>query len=146
MSLNPFEQGVYYLEVQAKVELKSSTEVIYSNTLTHKVGCLKADNEQPLLVVKVPEKAEMYTNIPVEYYLLTTETNKRYTLQIKINGQEEAQLQIGTNVLGIYNFSRDIFVLFKKQKYQGELAILVFLEFTEEIQNWVGSGLALTKI
>ena len=55
-------------------------------------------------MVKVPEKAEMYTNIPVEYYLLTTETNKRYTLQIKINGQEEAQLQIGTNVLGIYNF------------------------------------------
>lgn len=104
MSLNSFEQGVYYLEVQAKVELKSSTEIIYSNTLTHKAGCLKADNEQPLLVVKVPEKAEMYTNIPVEYYLLTTETNKRYTLQIKINGQEEAQLQIGTNVLGIYNF------------------------------------------
>jgi hypothetical protein len=46
-------------------------------------------------MIAVPEVTEQYTNIPVQYLLLTNEaTNKPYTLNISLNGESKIDLTI----------------------------------------------------
>ena len=104
LNLSDFEHGNYILKVSAKVELKSSNTPILSNILNHKINVYMAEGNVPIFAVKFSEKAEMHTNIPVFYEITSTETNKQYTIEIKIDGAEKTKLNVLTNTLYSYNF------------------------------------------
>lgn len=70
---------------------------IYSNELTHKIAHFITS--EPLLMIKIPEVTEQYTNIPLHCLLVTNESNKEYTLDIKLNGVSKTQLKITSNQL-----------------------------------------------
>lgn len=103
LDLSRKEHGVYILKVQASATIDGTVNTIYSNELTHKVGYF-TENGEPLLMVLAPAKTEQYTNIPVEYLFVTSESGQSYTLDIKLNNQAYKSLDIKSNTLGKYNF------------------------------------------
>ena len=104
LNLTNFEHGGYILKIKCIAELKSSATSILSNELIHKVGVYTSAGNNPILIVKLPQTAEMHKNIPVMYQLISPENNAKYTMQIKIDGQEETQLSITTNKNETYDF------------------------------------------
>ena len=101
LNLSKLVHGSYTLEVQAQAGILGSTDVIKSNVLTHKVGYFKNESN-PLLIVSVPEKTEQYTNIPLNFMLVSSEANKTYTLQVKVDEDELTTLNIVSNTLSNY--------------------------------------------
>jgi hypothetical protein len=51
----------------------------------------------------LPEVTEQYTNIPMDYLLISNEAGKTYTLDVKLDGKSKTQLSIVTNQSGTYN-------------------------------------------
>ena len=94
--------GIYVLTVQASVKIGGTNKVLTSNILSHKLAKYVTNNK-PLLMIDIPEKTEQFTNIPIQYLLLADESNKKYTLDLKLNGKTETELNIYTNVRGVYN-------------------------------------------
>ena len=103
ISFSNREHGVYILKVQACATITGTTNVIYSNELTHKIANFTAGGE-PLLMVLAPEKTEQYTNIDVNYLFVTDEIGQSYTLDIKLNNQSYKQEIIQSTILGKYTF------------------------------------------
>ena len=99
LNLSAKEHGVYILKVQACATIKGTTNVLYSNELTHKIANFTAGGE-PLLMVLAPDKTEQYTNIDVNYLFVTDESGQSYTLDIKLNNQSYKQENIKSNTLG----------------------------------------------
>lgn len=103
LKLNNLPHGVYVLKVQASADIGTSNEKIYSNELVHKIARFDSENNSPLLVILTPEVTEQYTNIPLNYLLMTSETNKEYTLTIKLDGKVKTEEIITSNVANSYN-------------------------------------------
>jgi hypothetical protein len=97
-----FDHGIYVLKVYAQAQIAGTTEFLRSNILTHKFGYFDTANGMPLLMVLTPERTEQYTNIPMDYLLVTSETSKNYTLDIKLNNIPKATLNITSNILDTY--------------------------------------------
>lgn len=102
LNLTNRDHGVYIMEVRAQAQISGSSTTIYSNILTHKVIRFIPESANPLLAVVLPASGEQYTNIPMDYLLASTEENKNYTLNIKIDATEKPPLTITTNVLNTY--------------------------------------------
>lgn len=103
LNLSTLSHGVYVLKVLASAVIGSSNTTLYSNELTHKVGRFDTSSTgNPLLLIKVPEVTEQYTNIPVHYLLVTTESNKSYHLSISLDGVEKTELAIASNNASSY--------------------------------------------
>lgn len=94
--------GNYVLKVQALAEPSSSDVPIPSDILTHNLVYYK-ETGSAILSVFVPEVTEQYTNIPVEYLLVTEEGSRQYNLVVKINDSEKTTLEIIANTVDIYN-------------------------------------------
>jgi hypothetical protein len=77
--------GTYVLKVTSTAKAAGGVTLI-SNTLIHKIINFKEEINTPLLTVYIPENTEQYTNIPMEYLLTSSETNKEYTMNIVTNG------------------------------------------------------------
>jgi hypothetical protein len=75
--LSSLNHGVYVIEVTAWV-----SNTIYSNTLTHKIAVQKTDSA--LLLMGSFGKLEQYTEIPLNYLLVTNKERKNYTLNMKV--------------------------------------------------------------
>jgi hypothetical protein len=97
--MNEIPHGVYVLTVQAFVEISGTTTLISSDMLEHKIAKFDMANNTPLLLVSLPEITEQYTNIPLNYMLVTTEGSDNYTLNIKLNGENVRDLNIISNTL-----------------------------------------------
>lgn len=102
LDLSGLPHGVYVLKVQASAKIIGSTTVLTSNTLTHKIARFDSNSHDPLLMVYLPEVTEQYTNIPVKYMLVASESNKNYTLDLSLDGTSQTQLAIQSNVGGEY--------------------------------------------
>jgi hypothetical protein len=46
---------------------------------------------------------EQYTNIPIEYLLVTDEGSQKYTMAVKINDTTKTTLEITANTKDIYD-------------------------------------------
>ena len=103
LNINSLPHGVYEMHVQANAYIASSGVTLESNTLIHKVARFDTNNNTPLLLIMVPKVTEQYTNIPLEYLLVSTESTKEYTLDIKLNGETKTQLAVAANQAGSYN-------------------------------------------
>ena len=103
INLTTKEHGVYILKVQACATIAGTTNVIYSNELTHKIANF-TEGGDPLLMVLAPNKTEQYTNIDVAYLYVTNEDGANYTLDVKLNNQTYKELDIQSNTLGSYAF------------------------------------------
>lgn len=103
LDLKDLPHGVYVMRVKAQAAITGSTNTLYSNELVHKVARFDSINGSPLLMIMTPEVTEQYTNIPMDYLLVTGETNKTYTLDIKLNGLNKTNLNIVSNTLNTYN-------------------------------------------
>ena len=95
--------GVYVLKVQASANVAGSSVPLTSNVLSHKIAYFDATIGDALLMVYFPEKTEQYTNIPVEYLLLTEESNEVYTLDISLDNVSQIKLNISSNNKGEYS-------------------------------------------
>jgi hypothetical protein len=73
-----------------------------SNILTHKFGYFDHANGSPLLMILTPDKTEQYTNIPMDYLVVTNEANKIYTLEVRLNGNLKTSLNVTSNLLDTY--------------------------------------------
>lgn len=103
LNLSTLSHGVYVLKVLASAVIGSSNTTLYSNELTHKIGRFDTSSTgNPLLLIKVPDVTEQYTNIPVHYLLVTTESNKEYHLSISLDGVEKTELAISSNNANSY--------------------------------------------
>ena len=102
IDLTELTHGVYILKVVASATIKGTKNTIYSNELIHKFGYFVNSNE-PLLMVKSNGATEQYINIPVDYLLVTSEGNKEYTLDIKIDGKSLTTLKVLSNNLASYD-------------------------------------------
>ncbi len=100
LDLSTLSHGVYVMKVIASASISSSNTVLYSNELIHKIA--RFSTTEPLLMIMTPEVTEQYTNIPVHYLLVTSESNKQYTLDIKLDGTTKTELTIQSNVAGEY--------------------------------------------
>lgn len=101
LNLATLVHGIYVVKVIASAYISSSGTTIYSNELVHKIGNF-INATEPLLMIGIPEITEQYTNIPLNYLLVDSESNKKYTLDIKLNGIQKTSLNIETNILGNY--------------------------------------------
>ena len=104
LDLSALPHGVYVLKVIASAVIGASNDTIYSNELTHKIARFDSANGRPLLMVMLPDVTEQYTNIPMNYLLLTNEANKAYTMDIKLDGVTETSLTVYSNVSDTYTF------------------------------------------
>lgn len=103
LNLSTLPHGVYVLKVLASAVIGSSNTTLYSNELTHKIGRFDTSSTgNPLLLIKVPDVTEQYTNIPVHYLLVTAESNKAYHLSISLDGVEKTELAISSNNASSY--------------------------------------------
>ena len=102
LDLSSLSHGVYVVKVTATAKIRASSDnVLSSNELIHKIGHFVKND--PLLMISTPEVTEQYTNIPVYYLLVTSDTNKKpYTLDISLDGKEKTQLTIYSNTFGEY--------------------------------------------
>ena len=103
LSLGELPHGVYVMKVVASANIGTSTDILYSNELTLKLVRFDTNNNKPLLAIFVPEKTEQYTNIPINYLLVTSDISKEYLLDIKIDGTTKTTQQIYSNVIGEYS-------------------------------------------
>lgn len=102
LDLSGLEHGTYVLEVQASANIENSGITIPSNVLKHKIIKFSSENGNSLLTYSLPDEIEQYTNIPLNYYLASLEDNKNYTLDIAVDGNSMASLEITTNTLATY--------------------------------------------
>ena len=103
LDLSSLQHGVYVVKIQAYASIAGTTDKIYSNTLTHKIGYFVEDTS-PLLLVLPPETAQQFTNIPVQYLYVTNEVNKNYKLEIRVNNVYLQTINITSNTVGFYDF------------------------------------------
>lgn len=103
LKVDSLPHGVYILKVQATAAVSGSAKRLESNILTHKVGVFKANSTEPLLMVKLPNKLEQYTNLPMKYQVLTAESNEEYTLDIQVNKVSKVQQTVLSNQSGEYD-------------------------------------------
>ena len=103
LNLATLEHGIYVLQVQASAKIAGTQNTIYSNIVTHKVGYF-VETTSPLLMALAPAKTEQYTNIPVEYLYVTNESNKEYSLEIRINNIFYKTINIISNQADKYSF------------------------------------------
>lgn len=103
--LSNLTHGIYVLEVMAQAAITGTTTLLKSNTITHKLGFfdIEVGGNQPLLMVSIPEVTEQYSNIPVDFLLVSADGNTKYTLSIKLNEKEKVQLDIYSGTLSSYN-------------------------------------------
>lgn len=102
LDLSALPHGSYVLKVDATATISASGQILPSNTLTHKIIRFAEGNTTPVFTIFVPEKTEQYTNIPLNYLLVTSEAEKEYHLNIKLNGVEKTTLTIVSNKMGTY--------------------------------------------
>ena len=102
LDLSQLSHKVYVLKIVATATIAASGQILYSNTLTHKIVRFAEGNTTPLLAIFIPEKTEQYTNIPLNYLLVTSEAEKEYHLNIKLNGIDKTTLTIASNKMGTY--------------------------------------------
>lgn len=103
LDISSLYHGIYVLKVQASATITGTTDIVASNVLTHKVGYF-TETSSPLLMVLAPSKTEQYTNIPIEYLYVCNETNKNYTLEIRINNIFYKNINITSNIASTYSF------------------------------------------
>lgn len=101
LDLSSLSHGIYVMKVVASASISSSNIVLESNELTHKIARF-VNTTEPLLMIMTPEETQQYTNIPLNYLLVTSESNKSYTLDVKINGITKTSLNIVSNVADSY--------------------------------------------
>ena len=94
LDLTGLSHGNYIMTVQAFAKIANSTVNVESNILTHKLCYFDPNVGSPCLMIMLPEKTEQYTNIPVEYLLLTSDRDKEYTLVIEVAGREPQKYTI----------------------------------------------------
>lgn len=94
LNLTGLSHGNYIMTVQAFAKIANSTVNVESNILTHKLCYFDPNVGSPCLMIMLPEKTEQYTNIPVEYLLLTSDRDKEYTLVIEVAGKEPQKYTI----------------------------------------------------
>lgn len=99
INLASLDQGVYVLKVTASVKIPNVKNDLPSNTLSHKIAYFKQESDTPLLAVYVSDTTEQYTNIPVEYIVLSNKTNQQYQVNFDLSGKNEASLTALSNVL-----------------------------------------------
>lgn len=102
LDLSGLSHGIYVLEIEATALIGASNTTLFSNKITHKIARFNTANNQPLLMVKLPDVTEQYTNIPLRYMLVTAESDKSYHLNIKLDGNEKTELAILSNKMGTY--------------------------------------------
>ena len=100
LKLQDLPHGIYVMKVVASANIGTSNAVIFSNELTHKIAHFITD--EPLLMIMTPERTEQYTNIPINYLLVTSEANKTYTLDIIVGRESKIKLAIKSNAAGSY--------------------------------------------
>ena len=106
LNLEDLSHGIYILKVQATTY--TNGKLITSNTLTHKLGKIALNSNEPLLMVALPEKMEQHTNIPIQYMIVSNDSNQDYTLNISINDNTKVELTTKVNVVGEYNLYFDV--------------------------------------
>ncbi len=100
LNLAGLSHGNYIMTVQAFAKIANSTVEVKSNILTHKICYFDQNVGSPCLMIMLPEKTEQYTNIPVEYLLLTSDKDKEYTLVIEVAGSEPKKYTILSKTRG----------------------------------------------
>jgi hypothetical protein len=81
LDLTKCSHGIYVLTAQASGTIDGGGTV-YSNTLTHKVIRFDSGVGTPIFAVKIPDKTEQFTNIPINYLLIEGEAKNNYTLDV----------------------------------------------------------------
>ena len=103
LKTDALSHGVYKLKVWAQAKIKNTNKIIKSNVLTHVVACFAVGASKPLLAINLPDKIEQYTNIPLNYLLVSEEADKVYTLNIFINGILKTSLAVSSNAAASYS-------------------------------------------
>ena len=114
--------GNYVLRVQALAEPSSSDVPIPSDILTHTLAIYKTSGSA-ILSVFIPEATEQYTNIPIEYLLVTDEGSQKYTMAVKINDTAKTTLEITANTKDIYDLYFEDQGTYRFELYVNELGI-----------------------
>ena len=103
LNVSKLTHGVYTLKVQAFAKINAST-ILTSNILTHKFARF-INEASPLLMINVPEVTEQYTNIPVQYMVVTkADTSKNYMVKFAVpEASINAELTATSNTIQSYN-------------------------------------------
>lgn len=96
LNLSSISHGSYLLETKVTAGIVGSSELLSSNTLTHKLIYFDTADGNPILSILLPEVLEQYTSIPMKYLLVAKESGT-YTLVIKLNGVEKDRISITSN-------------------------------------------------
>ena len=90
--------GVYIIKAWVSVVSDSTLATIPSNVITF-IYCKKVQNT-PLLAVLMPQTAEAYTDIPIEFMIASFPSdNNKYTISIEADGQTRILNNISPNVV-----------------------------------------------
>ena len=103
LNLTELTHGTYTLKVEASAQIAGTLTILKSNILTHKIAKFVAGSHEQLLMVYLPEVTEQFTNIPVQYMILTSDVNKTYTVDISIDNKSQIQLSAVSNTIQNYN-------------------------------------------
>jgi hypothetical protein len=95
LDLSKISHGVYDLEIALNAKIVGTEKTLFSNILKHKIIKF-VDSTSPLLAVQTPSKLEQYTNNEIYYRLVTNDTNN-YSLKIKLDSTEKAEILINAN-------------------------------------------------
>lgn len=101
LKLSDLSHGIYVMKVVAQASISTTGTIIYSNEITHKIG--RFVETDPLLLIALPETAEQYVDVPIEYLLITSDSSKEYTLNLKVDKQNQIQLAVKSENAGQEN-------------------------------------------
>lgn len=116
IDISTVTHGDYTLKVRMVGVVSGTT--ITSNELVHKVLRYQEAVGQPIFSALIPDTAEQYTDIPIQYLLVFGDNIKSYPVVITSNGKLETTQILTAGTIGEYKLNFDI-----QGSYKVELSI-----------------------